>query len=515
MNMRCNRWWILWVAGFGVLTLIYLHVFVMEPVNSDTANALLAAQDIAAGNWRLHGWFMAPDNYLGLDETLYALIWSLTGKAFLTLRLVPAIQWAGLMVLACYLGMRAEAPLQSLAILAALLVVPVFTPFTAHVYFQAPFHIPTTICMLLTVMLCDRLLKAGRLEWKWAGPLALITVNAAFSDPFFQFTLTFPLLFALWGSRAAVYQRIALLYLLCVACGMLLVHMNAATGGFTLPYTNLPRLAAVQYIALEIKGTTLMWLGLLGCIPFEQPFWLAIYAVMRAVLILFLFYRALRLVRRIHALEFIDLCLLLIIGGNIGELIFTKSISFLLTQRFLLPAWVCCAILAAKLARKDKVVAGYCVILASLAFAVCLVNLARAPGASIRFSPGETSYITALEAKGLFHGYAEYWQASDTTVATNGKIDIAAIHLVKDRKLEAYDWFAKQSWYDGGAANRPFFVSVSGNLLRLQPGAVFTTFGKPDEIFTTPGAAYFPGSDQGDLITYVYNRPQPALGLSK
>lgn len=495
-----------------VLSLFYYQVFVLEPVNSDTANSLLVAQDMAAGNWRLHGWFMAPDNYLGLDEVSYALIWRLTGDAFLALRLVPALQWTGLMFLAAYLGTRPKVSFQSLAILAAILFIPVFGPMTEHLYFQAPFHIPTTICMLLAVMLCDRLLKSEQFKWLWAIPLAFISIDASFSDPFFQFILAIPLLLTVWINKAATYQRVGLLYSLCVAFGMALLRLNAATGGFTQPLSNVPRFISFHDIPAQIYNTMLAWLGILGCFPFGQPLLYAILAILRIPLILLLLLPLLDCARRVRTLEFTDLCLLLMVGANLGAVIVTSAISDVSTERYLLPAWVCAAILAAKFARKDIVIVGYCLTVAGLALGVCLLKLVYAPETSIRFSPGEANYITALEARGLTRGYAGYWQASDTTVATGGKIKIAAVVLGQDGKLGAYDWFANQDWYNGVHTSTRFFVSTLTRPGWPQPRTIIAAFGNPDDMFVIHNdTSHFSDSNRNDIITYIYNRPLPAI----
>lgn len=512
MTTDYTRSWLLWAAGSILLLLTYYHIFVLEPVNSDTANALLAAQNMAAGNWRLHGWFMAPDNYLGLDEVSYALIWRLTDNAFLTLRLVPALQWTGLMMLATYLGTRHERTVQSLAILSVVLLVPVFGPMTGHLYFQAPFHIPTTICMLLVVSFSNFLLTSRRPKWLWASLLAIITIDASFSDPFFQFILTIPLLLALWLTRSAASRRIAILYLVCVVSGMVLLHVNTATGGFTQPMSNVPRFIALHDIPAEIGRTMQAWLGILGYSPADQPVLPRLLTILRIPLVLLLLLPLLGCVRRIRTLDFIDLCLLLIVGANLGAVIVTSAISDVSTERYLLPAWVCAAILAAKFARKDTVITAYCLALAGWALGAGFLRLTHAPEAGIRFSAGEAPYIAALRARGLTRGYAGYWQASDTTVATGGEIKIRTLVLGKNGKLGAYDWFARKDWYNGAPHSARFFVSTAAGSSWPRPATILATFGTPDAIFVTRNvAATSTGSIRRNIETYIYDRPLPAM----
>ncbi len=512
MAMRRDRKMLLWAAGALVLILFYYQIFVIEPVNSDTANAMLAAQDMARGNWRLHGWFMASDNYLGLDEISYALIWRITHNAFLTLRLVPALQWSGLAVLAVYLANRCGFSFQSMFVLSAALLIPAFGPYTEHLYFQAPFHVPTTICMILTVMLCGKLFKAGRLDWLWAILFAFIVIDASFSDPFFQLILTIPLLLALWVCKLPSYKRIIFLYLACVAIGMALLRLNLLTGGFTQPASNIPALVRPNAIPGEIYRAMFLWLVTLGCFPSGQPLWLMLLAGLRIPLVALLISSVSQCVRNFRKLEFIDLCLLLIVVTNICSVVFTQSRSGISAARYLLPAWVCASILTAKFTKKDKVIAGYSLIISILALGLCGMKLAQLPEKSVHFLVGDGGYVAALEAHGLTRGYAGYWQASDTTLATGGKIKVAAIILDRQGHLSAYHWFAKQSWYEGDITSTRFFVSTSDSAEWPKPSSIIAMFGKPDDIFIVHGVKNeATGLKAGDIITYVYNHAWPGV----
>ena len=509
MDIRRSYKILFWTAVALGLVLFYYQIFVIEPVNSDTANAMLAAQDMASGNWRLHGWFMAPDNYLGLDEVSYAFIWRIMHNTFLALRLVPALQWSGLAVLAVYLVSRRGFSFQSIFILSAVLLVPVFGPYTEHLYFQAPFHVPTTICMILAVMLCGRLFKAGRLDWLRAGLFAFIVIDASFSDPFFQLILTAPLLLALWICKLPSYKWIAFFYLACVAIGMGLLHLNLVTGGFTQPASNIPALAGLQAIPGGIYRVVFLWLVTLGCLPSGQPLWLMLLAGLRIPLVLLLFSPVFQCARNFRKLEFIDLCLLLIVAANICSVIFTQPKSGISAARYLLPAWVCASILAAKFTRKDAVIAGYSLIISVLALSLCGMKLAQLPEKSVHFLAGDSGYIAALEAHGLTRGYAGYWQASDTTLATDGKIKVAAIIQDRHGNLSAYDWFAKQSWYEGNTTGGRFFVSTSESAEWPKPSSIIAMFGKPNDIFIVHGVKNEATDLKGrDIITYVYNHAQ-------
>lgn len=506
----------LWGVGLAfVLVVFYFQLFAAKPFNSDTANALLVAKDMAAGNWRLHGWYLPPDNYWGLDQALVALFWIITSNGLLTLRLASAVEWTGLMVLSSYLATRPRPSIQAMSILAALLLVPVFGPITANSYFWLPGHVLTTFAMLLTVILGDRILKDTS-NWVWVVLFMVVTIDCAASDPFFQFILTLPFLIALALNEARLRPRLGLgfLFLACIAVGMFLVEINIAWGGFVRGAPDMPRFVTATYIPSAIINVILALFGILGCYPQHLSIFSAILAVLRIPLLFLITLPALKCLRHIKKLDFIDTTLLFIIGANICAVIVAPEIRDQGGERFLLPAWVAGSILAARFMRKDKAITTYCFSTAALTLCAAIVVLARTPNGQVPVSEREMAYIRALDMHRLTRGYAYYWRASDTTVATDGKIRIVAVAPSARRALIPYDWFSRKGWYSGDPKSHRFFVSLPEDSKPCPLEIVADTFGKPSSIFRT---RYSPARSRGtaakslDIVTYVYNHPLPPL----
>lgn len=499
-----------WLVTACAMAGFYILLFPLQPVNADTANCLLAAQDMVAGNWRLHGWYMASDTYWGLDELSYAAIWSLTRNSFLTLQLVPALQWTVLACLALYLGTRPRVALRAPIIIATILLIPVFGPFTAHLYFQAPFHIPTTCCMLATVLFCARLLQHGGRRSSWAWALAVTAFDAALSDPFYQFILSLPLIIALVRFRQTGGIRILTIYLSCVVAGMALCHINTLTGGFTQPKSNIPALLMIQGLPFSIAKLITLWANILGLTTTGLTGWAWFMAVARLPLLLIMLPPLWFCLSHLRKLSFEDLCFFLIILSTCAAVALTNLFGDYMVARFLLPAWVCSAILAARLGTSDRIKTNYTALLGVSALAVCVLNLTQAPQLSPQFTQGEADYIAALNARGLTQGYSEYWQASDTRVATRDAIHVAAISVTYDGSFTAYDWFTKRNWYNGNAANTRFFVTIPVSEKKFLMRSAL--FGQPVDQFISHGMTYNDMNDATeDMITYVFPGPMPPM----
>ncbi len=504
-------------VGFSfVLVVFYFQLFAVKPFNSDTANALLVAKGMAAGNWQMHGWYLPPDNFWGLDQALAALFFIITSNGILTLRLASVFEWTGLMVLSTYLGTRPRPSTQAMSILAVLLLVPVFGPITADSYFWLPCHVLTVFSMLLTVVLGDQILKDTSNSWGWVFLFMVVTIDCAASDPFFQFILTLPFLIALAFNEARLRKRLSLgfLFLACVAVGMFLVQMNTAWGGFVRVAPDVPPFVTAKYIPSATLNVILAWLGVLGCYPQYLSIFSALLAVLRIPLLFFITLPALNCLRRIKTLDFIDTTLLFIIGANICAVIVAAQIRDQGGERFLLPAWVAGSILAARFMRKDKIITIYCFSTAALTLLAAIVSLAHSPDGQVPVSEREMAYIKALSRHHLTRGYSYYWRASDTTVATDGRIRIVAVRPSTCGTLVPYDWLSTKRWYSGDPKSHSFFVSLPEDG-KLSPLKIATnTFGKPSNMFRiryTPAVSPSMAQKSLDVVTYVYNHPLPPL----
>ena len=422
------------------------------------------------------------------------------------MRLVPALQWTAFTCLAAYLGSHPRANLRAWLVLAAILLIPVFGHFTANLYFQAPYHIPTTLCMLATILLCDRILSRRSRRGDWVIAVGLVAFDAAMSDPFYQFILTLPLAFALLRHWRQGGGWLLALYLGSVALGVGAVYLNAQTGGFAHP-TPIPGPTQLKDLPTALRSFFIAWFGILGCLPFGAAPGPMLLAFLRLPLIILTLRALWQALRHLFSLSFIDLCLLLLTLANIAAVTTTNSLIDVTTERYLLPAWVGIAILTARTLRPDRVISVYLAVVSLFSLIGCIAQVLAATGPAPRFSTQETNYIASLEARGLTRGYAGYWQASDTVVATNGAIRVAALNPLNDGRIAPYQWFAKQDWYQGDPTVEKFFISLP--VQDKSRATALARFGKPEESFVTKRDAPY----EQDIVTYIFSGPLPPLEM--
>ena len=103
-----------------------------------------------------------------------------------------------------------------------------------------------------------------------------------------------------------------------------------------------------------------------------------------------------------------------------------------------------------------------------------------------------------LRENDLTNGYADFWNASHTTVAANDQVKVRAIRgqvpeLGKPDHMEMQNWFCKTEWYQTSPHN--FIVFDGRGYLHVSEDVVTTLLGEPEQILET-----------GEYRVYVYNR---------
>ncbi|MBQ6520932.1 MAG: hypothetical protein IJI14_19680 [Anaerolineaceae bacterium] len=103
-----------------------------------------------------------------------------------------------------------------------------------------------------------------------------------------------------------------------------------------------------------------------------------------------------------------------------------------------------------------------------------------------------------LFQNGLTDGYADFWNASHTTVASKGKVRVRAIRgqvpeLGKPDYLEMQNWFCKTEWYQDNFHN--FIVFDGSGYLHVSEDVAVALLGEPEQILETD-----------EYRIYVFNR---------
>ncbi len=95
-----------------------------------------------------------------------------------------------------------------------------------------------------------------------------------------------------------------------------------------------------------------------------------------------------------------------------------------------------------------------------------------------------------LEERGLTEGYADFWNASHTTVAAKDQVRVRAIRgqvpvLGEPDHMEMQNWFCKTEWYR--TSPHHFIVFDGSGYLHVSEDVVTILLGAPDQILETEG----------------------------
>ena len=501
--------------------------------NSDDANNFLAGAEMAGGNWQLHGWTMAPANYVPTDVFGEAVLRLLFGDHPVLMPGLEALIWAGIGLAGTGLAMlgaqRRHLPgIVSIAL--ALLAFNIFGGQGRQIFLGQNRNIFLTGVAshgstILLALLALTLVATGRDMVGASRPApartallgGIATIGSA-ADPIFDVIACLPIIgLALLGAPSRDDRRrllpLAGATVGGVILGDLLLRLNTETHGFSrtsipLQFATFPEmLNHLAFVAAGIatilgvelagdanRGSTLIHLLRL---PFVLGFAIVCCAVGGEVL-----RRVCRWPQRRPATRAaeIDQMLWISLAASITSVVITTVIKNSAGVRFLLPATTMGSILVARRFGHFTLPAVYAVAIMPASLLVLLLTA----GNPTTFAPSQLAILRALREHGLRHGYGGYWDASITTVAARREITVLALLDVNDR-LYAFNWFCNLDWFRNAARDwhgRVFFVVTrrSEDPIELTPAMVAAQFGKPAETV-----------DLGPTLIEIYDLPEHAL----
>lgn len=480
--------------------------------NSDDASNLLAGVELAEGNWQLHGWIMATDNYYPTDVMAQAVLYMLFGFHPILMQGAEAVIWAGIAFLGIRLALLDASYRHWPGLVAIALSLLAFNQFD-HTFRDSflttlPSH---GFTILLTLLAFTLFVGGGR---RRTGirlvTLGVVTAAGSFSDPIFDIVGCLPMSgVCVLGMRNGGNRWRSLLPICAVVVAILaarwLLTLNARSGGFqsiglSVTLATIPQLLqnlsfAVEAIArlfgAEFTGGTLDQHAAAGImihllrIPFLIGF--ATATVMLAATML-------REVRDWPAGiewtrgEELDRLLWFSIVLCITSTVMTTVIVDPSCARFFLPATVAGSILMARQLGRVPLLAAYGLIMLPISIVAALLSIPRvAPGQGIAV-PQETMLVNALLARGLHHGYAGFWEANMTTVLSKRAVTSLPVLGGDDHRLHPLVWFDNLDWFQQAARDwdgRIFFViSQQPAGLELSRDMVVRQFGPPKETIT-------------------------------
>ncbi len=134
---------------------------------------------------------------------------------------------------------------------------------------------------------------------------------------------------------------------------------------------------------------------------------------------------------------------------------------------------------------------------------LCLLSIV--PPVTSRKSTPQDRLAAFLEENGLTDGYSDYWNASNTTVASKNKVRLRAVEIVTDshtvsvgavpESLKMLNWYCKTDWYRPEYAN--FIAFDASGEFNLEKDYLIQLLGEPDRILI---------EEQDQYRVYVYER---------
>ena len=500
------------VAGFLLLAAFRFALTNRAFRNSDDSGNFLAGVEVAEGNWNLHGWVMAPDNYYPTDVLGQAVLRLVFGFHPVFMQVAEGLIWASVALLgtrlACVGAPRGTRP-GIAAIALALLAFNIFDHgFRDGFLTSIASHGFTILLVLATfALLTWQDARPPRREAADAAALFGLVLVGSFSDPIYVVTACLPVVavcvLRLRGPGGSVRPA---LRIAAVAGGVLLarplVHAMQTTGGFETPPLFM-MLAALQDLPHNIAFGLAAMMRLLGAEFFGRPVdsrlvgGPVIYllrAPLAAAVGVALLDQGWQVYRRVctwpdraRAAPATDLGHLLwfsaafcFVSATITAVIVDDYCA-----RFFYPAAVAGSILAARQFGRMTLPSLYGA--GCLAASVLVGVLALPPGWPGRYIavPQVGQLIAALRAHGLTRGYGGYWEGTILTALSDRQITSLPLIEAAGPHVEPIRWFDNMDWFRTAARDwhgRVFFiVARDPSRLELSEGTVTGQFGQPAE----------------------------------
>jgi hypothetical protein len=463
---RGQRWaWCLVLAALASgLYIAYLHLSQAQPENSDEANILLMASDMAHGNVLLHGWNVSDVPFITTELPQIALLTWMFGLRVETAHIAAAMTYSLVTLTAMALargGTTGTAAITRMLLALAIMIAPQ-PGIGVFVLILSVGHIGTALPVLLTWLAVERY---GSRPWA-ALLIALLLAWALTADPLVTVIAIVPL--ALVAAIRREWRLVAAAaagYLIALAAG----HLVSALGGYAqqpVPYAITAPATWWWHARVMVHGL----LAMFGAyyVPGPQLNGLdEAIAASHVVGVVLATWAALatarRLFRRGRGADMISQLLLAGIAANLGAYVTsTLANASALNTREVAPVLPFAAVLAGRVLAGRvlavrKVGGGAAATVIGLAgvtlggYCYGLGVHAAAPAAADPYAQVEAY----LESQHLTHGLSGYWQSSYITVDTGGAITLRAVVA---GCLQPYQWESKPSWYAPSKAHPANFI---------------------------------------------------------
>jgi hypothetical protein len=470
-----------WLVGAAVVYTLFLLITRGEAFSSDPSNNALQAWDMLHGHLLLHDWILGDVTFYTFELPLIALVEVFFGLTTTSLAVSVALIY--LAVTACAVavavtGGRAAARVARAGVTLAVLVAPILITSVRWVPLGFPDHTGTTVFLLVSVLLIDRLL--GR----WITPPLLCVLLAAgqLSDVTVRYVfipaIAVVCLYRMLAARrvrtadAANLAAAVVSFPLSLVVRAVLRHFGSYL--MRTPKTSLSPLSAWPHNAVLTWHALRMLFGQVsnvGAAPAATA-----NAVFGACCMLAVAAGLARVLWRWRTVSRAEQLLAAVIVINIASYL-VSTLAGPKSQHDLVAVLPCGAVLAARALVPDRL-PDWRKALVACAVAVCvaLVPLSAVAASS---KPTGGHYVTLigwLRGQGLRYGLAGYWQASAVSLESGNQVQVRTV-LVKGREITPQYWETNTLWYDPARYYANFVLAnITGAGL---PASYEQVFGRP------------------------------------
>jgi hypothetical protein len=490
-----RRWWAAagWACAALALGVFFVRISYGERVNSDGSNSALQGWDLVHGHLLLHGWHIGDATYYAFEMLVNGIMQLLFGMGELAAHLSSALAY--LVVAACAVALavtdsRGSSKAVRCAVVVAVLAVPLLSPPTVWMLLEEPDHIGTSMFVLVSFLLIDRVPD----RWFTAPLICVILVAGQLSDLTVRYVAA-PAIVLVCGYRMLAARRLRSGDAALVVVAAVSVPLESALrtvmvrlGGFIM----VPPKAKLSPPRLWPQHASITWQNirlLFGAIAGPDTKLGSMGAAFGLVCLVAAILGLARLVwtwRRASRAE-------QLLGAAIvfNVVVYVISVMPLLNGSreiaLLLPSGAVLAARALVPMRISRALPAFAAVAATALIALLpLASAATRPP----MSPATAPLSAWLEAHRLSYGVAGYWDASVTTLQSGGKVQLRAVDLhpnvnASSWKINVPGWETNALWYDPARHDATFAVAdVHG---RYPARAFEQFFGKPAASYRVSG----------------------------
>ncbi len=449
-----------WVAGGVVLFAAFLRVSLSERVDSDGANSALQAWDLVHGHLMLHGWIFGDATFYAFELPLNGIVELLLGMGNVAVHVGSALTY--LIVAACAValattGSRGPARAARGAVVVTVLAVPLLAVPTTWVLLEEPDHIGTSMFLLVSFLLIDRVPD----RWFTAPLLGLILCAGQFSDATVRYVAV-PAVIVVCGYRVLAERKLRsgdTALVVAAAVSVPLESLIRAAMAHFSAFVMVPPKAQLASPRLWPRHASMTWLDirvLFGAAS-EPGHRLAVTSAGFGLICLLAALAGLaRVIWTWRRASRAEQLLLAAIVFNVGT--YTASVmTFPNVSREVVAVLPCGAVLAARALVPARITARPRAFAAvAVAGLVALVPLAAA-ATRPPMRPAVAPLAAFLEAHGLTYGIAGYWDASVVTLQSGNRAQVRTVDVWG--KIEAAGWESNALWYNPAKYDATFAVA--------------------------------------------------------